>query len=102
MYYLRFYYSRDEAIFCQGLCQGWLHRKCAGLANTFFQKLKENLCVFCQLFEQVSLIDELKEDIRVLKTKLPEVPPCSVNIDQVSLERGCTDQNVGSLIRFSE
>ena len=43
------------------------------------------MCVFCQLFEQVSLIDELKEDIRVLKTKLPDIPPGSVNADQVSL-----------------
>ena len=23
--------ARDEAIFCEGLCQRWLHRKCAGL-----------------------------------------------------------------------
>ena len=43
------------------------------------------LCVFCQLFEQVSLIDEPKEDTRVLKTKLPDIPPCYVNADQVSL-----------------
>ena len=44
----------DEAIFCEGLCQGWLHRKCAGLTNAFFQKfIKTNknscACFVCFL-----------------------------------------------------
>ena len=79
----------DEAIFCEGLCQGWLHRRCAGLTNAFFQKFiktnKKFLCVFCLLFEQVSLVEELKEDVKDLKSKLSEVPPSSANTDQVSL-----------------
>ena len=85
----------DKAIFCEGLYQGWLHCKCAGLSSGFFQKFtktnKKFLCVFCQLFEQVSLTEELKEDIKDLKAKLSEVPPDLVNTDQASLVKELKD-----------
>ena len=78
----------DEIILCESLRQEWLHRKCAGLSNAFSKsslKLIKFLCVFCQLSEQASLTEELKEDITDLKTKLSEVPPNPVNTDQASL-----------------
>ena len=65
------------------------------MSNAFFQKFtkanKKFLCVFCQLSEQVSLTEELKEDIRDLKTKLSEVPPDPVNTDQASLVKELKD-----------
>ena len=78
----------DEVIFCEDPCQGWLHRKCAGLSNTFFKKFtgtnRKFLCVFRQLFEQVTLVEELREDVNNLKAKLAGAPPGSVITNHVS------------------
>ena len=42
-----------EAVFCEGECQIWLHRKCAGLTHQAFDKLSKsddpNFCVYCIL-----------------------------------------------------
>ena len=32
----------DDAVFCEGSCQGWLHRKCAGVTRPAFDKLGES------------------------------------------------------------
>ena len=29
----------EDAIFCEGSCNSWLHHKCAGLSNPVFQNL---------------------------------------------------------------
>ena len=66
----------EEAIYCEGICKSWVHRKCAGLSNTWFTKLsttnKPFICIYCMLFEQISTIQELKEDIKSLKINYTE------------------------------
>lgn len=66
----------EEAIFCEGLCKSWLHRKCAGLSNICFNKFSKSnnkfLCVYCRLFEQTSLVEELRDEVNNLKAKLSE------------------------------
>ena len=41
----------EDPLFCEGECQGWLHRKCAGVTQPAFQKLGEPenvyLCPCC-------------------------------------------------------
>ena len=41
-----------EAVFCEGECQIWLHRKCAGLTHQAFAKMSKSddpyFCVYCQ------------------------------------------------------
>jgi len=32
----------DEAIYCEGFCEAWIHRKCAGLSNTNFTVLSNS------------------------------------------------------------
>ena len=64
----------EDAIYCEGLCNGWLHRKCAGMSNKCFARLADSnnkfLCVYCMLFEQTTLVKDLSEEINSLKTKL--------------------------------
>ena len=48
----------NEAVFCEGSCQGWLHRKCAGLTHLAFDTRQ---CVFVLVLHearkfQISLI----------------------------------------------
>jgi len=31
----------DEAVFCEGSCQDWLHKKCAGITHPAFDKFGE-------------------------------------------------------------
>ena len=75
----------EEAIFCEGLCKNWIHCKCAGLSNVWFSKLSSSnkpfVCVYCTLFEQISIITELKEDVKNLKIKLDESPQVNVPSD---------------------
>ena len=35
------HYEGDEAVYCEGNCQGWLHRKCAGFIRSVFDRLGE-------------------------------------------------------------
>ena len=58
-----------EAVFCEGDCQGWIHRKCASLTLAAFDNLSESiLCSHCTLKE----IRTLKDTIKELSNKLAE------------------------------
>ena len=64
----------DDAVFCEGVCQGWLHRKCAGLSRPVFDKLSESdnpyVCLQCMLHNQAKEITELKSVINALTTEI--------------------------------
>ena len=36
-----------EALFCEGKCQGWIHRQCAGITRFGYDKLGESTIPFC-------------------------------------------------------
>ena len=59
-------------------------------------------CILCQLFEQDSLTEELKEDIRDLKAKLSEVPSDPVNTDQATLLKELKDNVKNLKAKFLE
>ena len=63
-----------EALFCEGECQGWIHRKCAGITRIGYDKLGEStipfLCSYCTLVKQHNEIDSLKDTIKTLTSKL--------------------------------
>ena len=37
----------QDAVFCEGLCKGWLHRRCAGLSTILFNELVNSKVPFC-------------------------------------------------------
>jgi len=49
----------DEAVFCEGDCQGWIHRKCGGMTHSAFNKLGESDTSY--LFSQCMLANQNKE-----------------------------------------
>ena len=91
--------SGDDAIFCEGLRQGWLHCKCAGMINVCvcFDKLSNSnkfLCVYCQLFQYISLVVELREQINQLKSKLTETSPVQTKLgSQTTISESSTLDN---------
>jgi len=64
----------DEAVFCEGDCQGWIHRKCAGMTHSAFNKLGESdtpyLCLQCILANQNREISKLANIIRGLNVSI--------------------------------
>ena len=62
----------NEAVFCEGSCQGWIHRKCAGVTRPAFDKLgepdTEYLCSYCMLVSQSREISKLSNIIKDLNT----------------------------------
>lgn len=51
----------DDAIFCEGSCNDWMYRICAGLSNSTFQYLLDPntsfMCVYCLLSNQAAHAD---------------------------------------------
>jgi len=64
----------DEAVFCEGDCQGWIHRKCAGVTRSAFDKLGESdvqyLCSQCMLASQNREICKLANIIKDLNASI--------------------------------
>ena len=66
----------QEAVFCEGNCQGWLHRACAGLTRPAFDNLSESmpyLCSHCTFTKQYNEICELKETVKLLASKVAKL-----------------------------
>ena len=59
-----------DAIFCEGYCSSWLHRKCAGLPKPLFTTLVKSsdpyICPHCQLRIVTVEVSKLKEAIESL------------------------------------
>ena len=64
----------DEAVICEGICQGWLYRKCAGLTRPAFDKLGEQdtvyLCSYCMMVSQSKEISNLTDTTKSLHTAI--------------------------------
>ena len=60
----------EDGIFCEGICQGWIHRQCAGIPKPVFAALRSSpepfLCTYCPNTK----ITALKESIEALKTEV--------------------------------
>jgi len=64
----------NDAIFCENICNAWLHRQCAGLSKAAFDVLTVSEspfhCPLCRLLNYESQLSELKESIKLLESKV--------------------------------
>lgn len=71
-----------DAVYCEGICQCWLHRKCAGLSKQTFDALGESddpyHCTHCTLIAQQKEISDLKEQVKSLSSQLENLTNKSV------------------------
>ena len=86
----------DNAVFCNGTCKSWLHRRCAELSSTADKEVTDSqkpfLCTYCCLSEQDDLItllktriDTLNSDISSLKEQIPTGATRSVSPNENSI-----------------
>lgn len=64
----------DDAVFCDGKCQSWLHRHCAGLSRVRFRIVTDSkgafYCPQCQIETNATVISSLKSSIESLKKEI--------------------------------
>lgn len=67
----------QESIFCDGACQAWLHRKCAGLSKSTFSELSKSIkpyqCPHCKVNVLESEVSSLKDLVKNLSSDLSMV-----------------------------
>ena len=70
--------SAEEAIFCDGACQEWLHRHCVGLSMSRFTQVfnfsYHFICPRCRLSALEISVTELKMEFKLLKSNRYAVP----------------------------
>ena len=64
----------QDAIFCEGLCKAWLHRRCAGLSTIIFNELTNSkvpfCCPHCRLKTNENELAILKASVASLENKI--------------------------------
>ena len=56
----------EDAVFHEGICQAWIHRRCLGLSKKLYDNLGKSNDPYCALHKQSQEIDELKKLISPL------------------------------------
>jgi hypothetical protein len=63
-----------DSVFCDGVCQEWIHRQCAGLSTTAFLAVSQSAnpfhCPRCLLFQQSKEIESLKASVEKLTSEI--------------------------------
>ena len=64
----------DDAMYCEGKCDTWIHRKCAGLSKQQYEALTEEdapyISPHCMLGNQALVIKELKDLVNTLSADI--------------------------------
>ena len=67
----------EDSIKCEGLCNAWLHRTCAGMSKASFQAAQQSsdsfLCPHCRLDTQQEEIHSLKQSVSRLLSRVAEL-----------------------------
>ena len=66
--------GKDGAVLCEGLCDGWFHRHCAGLSVTHFDALNVSLdpflCAGCSQASYKKELVDLRNTVNTLQEKV--------------------------------
>ena len=64
----------DDAVYCEGDCKGWLHRKCVCMSKLFYDKISKSddpyYCPNCIVAKQSEEIFQLRSRIKDLSAAL--------------------------------
>ena len=70
--------GKDEAVFCEGLCQQWIHRYCAGVSKVHFERLAASAetkyeCAACFCESQTKRARLLEDAVALLQVEFTEL-----------------------------
>ena len=69
--------GKDEALQCEGACQQWFHRYCAGVSQSHFKTLTTSdspfVCLYCSRDLRQAALNQLQDEVRALKTEVGEL-----------------------------
>ena len=86
----------EDAIFCEGECQIWLHRKCVGLTKNAFTLISSSkepyLCPYCSNNHYKKEVNELKELVKSLTDRLSTLEQQSCSADSASITDSALNQ----------
>ncbi len=64
----------QDSVLCEGICQGWMHRTCAGIPKPVFQAVSSSsspfLCLYCRNSKHEEDISVLENTIKDLKGEI--------------------------------
>ena len=67
----------EEALFCDGSCQCWFHRCCAGVSQARYKLISESpepyLCPTCTFDRQQAVIQDLQSNVQALTEEILQV-----------------------------
>ena len=76
--------DKDEALFCSGSCQQWLHRYCASMSADYYKSAKsDNTQVFCFCCYRVLKEEQLsflESSIQALEAERSEMKKCTPTV----------------------
>lgn len=77
----------QEAIFCESLCNSWLHRQCAGLSQALYKLYQDGddpfFCPHCRLTTQESQLRELKSAVESLTKEVALLKSAKTQSQQI-------------------
>ena len=69
-------HAGEDAIFCEGSCRTWLHRKCAGLSKSAFERLQGSedpfRCPHCYVAKMQQELADTKRQIVLLREEIAQ------------------------------
>ena len=65
----------EDAVFCEGFCQSWMHRQCIGMSIPILRGLTMSQAPFYCIYCSQNKITELKNRIETLETQLVSLQP---------------------------
>ena len=67
----------QDAVLCEGPCQGWLHRRCAGLSKSAFKSVSNSTdpfyCPYCRLKAYEAQLLDLKSTLCAVTAELSKL-----------------------------
>ena len=87
----------EDSIFYEGECQGWLHRKCAGLTDPAFDKIRRSderfYCYQCFVTLHKLEIKDLRDTVTTLTTSVESLTKELSNLRSLLSSKVPTEQN---------
>lgn len=94
----------EDAIYCEGDCKAWIHRKCLGMSKLVYDRLSKckdpYMCPNCTIFKQSNEIVELRNQVRNLSSELASMKTLEQRI--IDLEQKLSSANKSSSIPISD